>query len=488
MKRGILFSTAPALVVAGRAQTRDQAADPVSVAQRIERIEMGLLPPVLVRGQPVRKTPLAERMAAKQVPGLSVAVIHNGTLEWARGFGVTKIGGPPVTVDTLFQAASISKPLTALAVLHLVQAGKLDLDADVNRYLKTWKIPPNPYIAPAPVTLRELLSHTAGMTIHGFNGYEAGAPRPTLRQVLEGTPPANNSPIEMGWTAGTSWRYSGGGYVVVQQVLQDVTGQAFPDLMQATVLDPIGMTHSSYLQPLPAAQLAEAATPYRPGGEPVAGGPHVYPEMAAAGLWTTPSDLARYLLEVQKSLVGGANHVLSAAMTRQMLAPGWHHQGLGPEVGGGAGRPYFDHSGANEGYRCEFVAYQAGDGVVVMTNSDNGREVAEQVIAAIAYEYGWPDFRPPERTVVPMDPAAFAALVGRYQLSSGPICAITRVGDQLFTQLPGQPRVRLFPMGEREFSLTVVDARVTFAPAVAGQSPAMVLHQSGRDVPGKRVE
>jgi CubicO group peptidase (beta-lactamase class C family) len=240
--------------------------------------------------------------------------------------------------------------------------------------------------------------------VHGFAGYASGAPLPTLVQVLNGEPPANSAPIRVDIEPGTIWRYSGGGYVVAQQLVQDVTGEPFPKLMHDTVLKPIGMTRSTYEQPLPKGRLAEVATPYRPDGQPVPGGPHVYPEMAPAGLWTTPSDLARYAIEVQRSLSGLSNHVLSAAMVRQMLTPGLNHQGLGPAVGGSAAHPYFTHGGSNEGYKCNLMAYNDGDGVVIMTNGDNGGQLASEILRSVAYEYGWPDFQPVEHAVTHVDP------------------------------------------------------------------------------------
>jgi CubicO group peptidase (beta-lactamase class C family) len=372
------------------------AQTPEAIEQRIQRIQNGIPPTVLVKGDPVSTTKLADRMAALHVPGVSIAVIHDGKIEWARGFGVTRIGGPPVTPDTLFQAASISKPVAAMAVLRLVQSGKLDLDTDVNQYLKTWKVPANNFTEHKKVTLRELVTHTAGLTVHGFAGYASDAPVPTLVQVLNGEKPANSAPIRVDTEPGTIWRYSGGGYVVAQQLLEDVTGEPFPKLMHDTVLEPIGMTRSTYEQPLPKSRLGEVALPYRADGQPVPGGPHVYPEMAPAGLWTTPSDLARYAIEVQKSLAGTSNHVLSEAMIRQMLTPGLNHQGLGPGVGGSANHPYFTHGGANEGYRCNLIAYNNGDGVVIMTNSDNGGELASEIQRSVAREYKWPDFQPAE--------------------------------------------------------------------------------------------
>src|SRR5262249_52896144 len=159
------------------------------------------------------------RMAHYHVPGLSIACIHNGTVEWTQAFGVVRVGGAPVTPDTLFQAGSISKSLTALAVLRLVEQGKLNLDTDVSQYLRSWKIPTNNFTKQKKVTLRELLSHTAGATIHGFHGYTAGQTVPTLVQVLNGEKPANSAPVTIDFVPGTNFRYAGGGYAIVQQIL-----------------------------------------------------------------------------------------------------------------------------------------------------------------------------------------------------------------------------------------------------------------------------
>jgi CubicO group peptidase (beta-lactamase class C family) len=472
-----ILACALTLGLAGAQVTTGQT----TLEQRIQRIQDGLRPAVLVKGEGGQTSKLIDRMAALHVPGVSIAVIHNGQIEWARGFGVTKIGGSPVTSDTLFQAASISKPVTAVAVLRLVQAGKLDLDTDVNRYLKTWKVPENDFTAKTKVTLRELLTHTAGMTVHGFPGYASDEKLPTETQVLNGEKPANTPAIRVDTAPGTIFRYSGGGYVIVQQLLEDVTGKPFPKLMQEMVLGPMGMTHSTYEQPLPAGRLAEAAMPYHQDGQPVPGGPHTYPEMAPAGLWTTPSDLARYALEVQRSLAGKSDRVLSAATARQMLTPGMNHWGLGPGTGGAQEHAYFTHGGANEGFRCNFIAYENGDGAFIMTNSDNGGDIAEEVLRAIAVEYKWPDYQPVERALAKVDPKVLDGYVGRYnfQLLPNVVATFTREGNQFYVQLTGQDKLEMFPSSDRDFFLKEVDAQLTFEAGADGKTTQVILHQNG---------
>jgi CubicO group peptidase (beta-lactamase class C family) len=454
------------------------------VQQHIDHIQHRLLPPVLVTGESPQTAELAARMAELHVPGVSVAVIHAGKLEWARGFGVARLGGPPVTPETLFQAASISKPVFATAVMSLVQAGKLNLDTDVNQYLKTWKVPENEYTREAHVNLGQLLSHSAGVTVHGFEGYAAGAPLPTLVQVLDGTPPANSAPIRVATKPGTEFSYSGGGFVIAQQLVIDVTGEPLPVLMHDKVLAPFGMRHSTYEQPLPADRLAQVAMPYRPDGSEVPGGPHVYPELVAAGLWTTPSDLANFAIGIQQALAGKSQRVLSAATARAMLVPGSAgHQAIGLRTLGGPEHLFFTHSGGNEGYRCDLVAYQQGDGVVVMTNGDNGGPVIEEIVRTVAHEYAWPDFQPPTRTLAKVDPVALDHVVGAYILPSGNIAVFWREGDHFDSRLWGEPVVELFPQSPTEYFAKDVDALWHFEPA-AGQA---TLSQFGFDRTAKAM-
>ena len=447
----------------------------------IRRVQNELLPPVLVKGEPVQPGKLSDRMAALHVPGVSVAVIHEGKLEWARGFGVTRMGGPAVTPETEFQAASISKPVTTLAVMRLVVDGKLNLDADINQYLHSWKLPANDFTQQSPVTLRKLLSHSAGVTVHGFAGYAANEPLPTLVQILNGEAPANSPPIRVDMTPGTRPRYSGGGYEIVQQALFDVTGVPFAKLMHDTVLKPLGMQHSTYEAPAPAGILTHAATPYRGDGSPVKGGPHVYPEQAAAALWTTPSDLARVAIAVQKSLAGAPGGILPVGTAHAMLAPLFPHQAVGFFVGGSTSNKFFAHGGANEGYRCDLVAYRNGDGAVVMTNGDNGSQLTSEILRTIAHEYHWPDYAPAERTLAVIEPGSFDSYAGAYRLDSGEAVTFWREDNHLESRVVGQGPVELFPTSDHEYFTRAVDARWDF------QADAVTLYQNGASHSAKRL-
>lgn len=368
------------------------ALDPEALTEkRIARVERGLLSEY--RDPPWARMDLAERMEYYHVPGVSIAVINDFQIEWTRGYGVLEAGkGEPVTPGTLFQAASVGKPVVAVAALRYVESGDLELDRDVNQSLVSWQIPENEFMAEEKVTLRRLLSHSAGVTVEGFRGYALGEQVPSLRQVLNGEWPANSPPILVDAVPGTQYRYSGGGYMIVQQLLEDVAGEPFPDIMQNAVLEPWGMAASTFESPLPENLQGIAASGHRADGSPIPGRWHIYPEMGSgASMWTTPSDLAHFAIGVMLSYVGRSEQVLSQAMTIQMLTPQIENRGLGPEVyDEGGDLFYFMHPGANDGFKSVLVAYpQRGQGVVIMTNGDNGDALWREILHSVSTEYGW---------------------------------------------------------------------------------------------------
>jgi CubicO group peptidase (beta-lactamase class C family) len=458
---------------------------------RIQHVENGLLPAIRVRGAtapPPMK--LADRMAYYHVPGVGIAVINNGALEWARGYGVAAARETrPVTTDTLFQAASISKPLTAMAALALVQDGRLNLDEDVNLRLKSWRVPDNTFTVRQRVTLRALLAHNAGFNVEDVGSYAAGEPLPTLVQALDGIPPAHSSPIRVEAEPGKEFRYSGGGYSVVQQLLIDVTGKPFPDLMQDLVLVRLGMTSSTFRQPLPVERDAAAATGHDVNGEPLPGRWHIFPQAAAAGLWTTPSDLARFAIEIQRSFKGESNAVLSMEMTKEMMTPRLAGYGFGWWVGGTGRRARFSHPGKNEGFLCMLFAYlDTGQGAVVMTNGDGGNALFNEILRAISHEYGWPDFQQREKTAVAGNRAAHPSYAGEYEVS-GIRLTISQRGPDLFVQAPPtwpQP-LKLYPAGDDHFFLVDEDVDLSFAKDTQGRVVEMRALAGGQNGVAKKV-
>ncbi len=456
------------LVTAGQRRGSD------ALEERIRRVENGLLPAVVIKGEPLTGLKLADRMQTHKTPGVSIAVIDDGALDWARGYGVRETGGTEVVTPlTLFQAASISKPVAAAAALRLVEAGRLDLDEDVNRKLVSWKVPESDLTKERKVTLGGVLSHTAGLTVHGYRGYAADRPVPTLVQVLEGAPPANSAPTRVDIVPGSRWRYAGGGFSVMQQFLIDVTGQPFPELMRETVLGRTGMSDSTYEQPLGTPWVARAAVGHDMRGGVIEGKWHTYPEMAAAGLWTTASDLARFAIELQQSAAAGpSNRLLSTAMAQRMLTPGPGDWGLGLEVKGSGRATRFSHGGANAGFRAKLVAYvETGQGAVVMANADNGGALAEEILRGIAREYGWPDYAPREKTLTTVDAGVYDAYAGVYELSPARQVTVSKKANTLVAEAEGQ-RFELLPEFETSFFTLTSGLEIRFVKGRGGAGDA----------------
>jgi CubicO group peptidase (beta-lactamase class C family) len=375
----LIASAAAVLFSLGQAQD--------TVTAQIARVEAAQSP----NRQGFDPYTIQEMMKSFHVPGVSIAVVRDFKVYWTKTYGVADVvTDAPVTQETRFQAASISKPVTAFAVLRAVGARKLSLDEDVNKYLKSWKVPVNEYTR-GGVTLRALLSHTSGTGDgFGFPGYNPSAKLPTLEQVLDGKTPSNVGPVFWERPPFTAQKYSGGGIEIVQMVLQDVYGKPFAEIMQEQVLGPVGMTNSTYEQPLPAAADQSAARAHDKDGKAMDAKWHVYPEQAAAGLWTTPTDLVKLGIEVQKSL-RGESKLLSRRTALEMVAP----TGTGPFAIGFAIEKrgegwYFVHDGSNWGFRSDLAMHRLkGYGIVVMTNSDSGGQIISEIEARVAAVANW---------------------------------------------------------------------------------------------------
>ena len=337
---------------------------------------------------------LDQRMAHWSVPAVSIAVADSGRIIWARGFGVKEAGTTDsVAPSTMFQAASISKPIAVTGMLRMVDSGQLELDRPVSAYLETWTIPDGRQTPEHPVTLRRIASHSAGFTVQGFPGYRAGESIPTVQQILDGAAPANTAPVRVdGLHPGEAYRYSGGGLTVMQLIMTDVADEPFPSLMRRLVLDPLGMTHSTYQQPLPLDRSDDIAAGHTSEGEGkvIIGRWRTYPEMAAAGLWTTPTDLLTWAINVAAVRNGGSTFV-ARELVDEMLTPQIERMGLGVILRDTGTAFHFTHSGSNVGYRSRLVYYPAtGQGAVVLTNGNRGAELGAELFAALAEVFEWP--------------------------------------------------------------------------------------------------
>jgi CubicO group peptidase (beta-lactamase class C family) len=450
-----------------------------STETSIARVENGLLPPVVIVGGP--EWTIGERMERYGVPGVSIAVIEDFSVVWAKGYGVMDAGnGEPVTEATLFQAASISKTLNATAILREVQTGRLALDVDVNSYLRSWKLPENELTAAKKVTIANLLSHTGGTTVSGFPGYAVGIPLPTVRQILDGEAPANTLPVVVDIEPGTRYRYSGGGVTILQLLLTEVEGKPYPQIMQETILDPLGMTSSTFSQPLPPELRPLAATAHLRGTEPLEGGHHVYPELAAAGLWTTPTDLARFTIEHQLSLRGESNRILSREMEVKMItAYISDFYGLGFWVRDMDGEVYFQHSGGNRGFNCLLIAHaDAGCGAVIMANA-MALELIDEITRAIAREYSWPGFIDGPHELHTVSLQTLNRCAGRYRIDTDELAIVSVVDDHLKVERTSRSSYELLPVSETDFVRQDRKGRTRF---VLGATPAEDVQViSGRD-------
>lgn len=437
--------------------------------QTIARIENNLLPRIRVEGAP--GWTLGERMDRWHVEGVSVAVIDEFRIEWAKAWGVAdRETGAPATTETLFQAGSISKPVAATGALRMVELGMLDLDVPIDSFLSSWQLPDNEFTELEPVTIRRLLSHTAGTTVHGFPGYAPWEPVPTVPQVLDGVPPANTAAVRVDILPGSQVRYSGGGTTIVQLAMTDVSGEAFPALLDHLVLEPAGMMRSTYRNPLPDARLPEAAAGYRRNGSAVPGKRHTYPEMAAAGLWTTPTDLARFALAIQRSLRGGEGGVLSPETAREMLTPVRENAGLGFFIENHQGSTYFQHGGADEGFQALLLASRdGGRGIAVMANSDNGGAIASEILRAVALEYGWPGLLEDPVEPVRLSATDLAGYEGRYAIGPSQVAKLTVEDGELVARVTLQDFAsRMYPLGDDVFLSDELGARLRFVRDPSG--------------------
>jgi CubicO group peptidase (beta-lactamase class C family) len=402
-------------------------------------------------------TTLRELLGLYRIPGISIAVGQLDGQVWTASYGTLGTGvATPITPHTVFQACSISKHVAAFGTLRLVADGALDLDVDIHRYLTSWQLPAGDGWR-ASVTLRQLLSHTAGLSYNWFRGYGPGQAIPSLPQTLAGQAPANTPPVRAALLPGSRFRYSGSHFAVLQQLLVDVTGAEFHELMRVLVLEPLGMADSSFDLQFPGSRPELVALGHHGAGTPVAGGWHTIPEMAGAGLWTTPTDLVRLELEITRAAAGGSR-LLPQDLAAQMLTPQPPAEGygLGTEVTDSAGYPRFGHNGGNVGYNCFSHAWpDAGAALAVMTNSEDAREVLGSINAAAERRYA----RYPRQAVVPAD------VTGRYLLREDYPIDIAAADGRLTLTAPDQPPAVLRQLPDGRYRLPGLDLEIGFQPA-----------------------
>lgn len=424
---------------------------------------------------------IQDRMAHYKVNGISIAVIRNYKIEWAKGYGFADVANKnPVTIATKFQAGSISKSLNAIGVLKLIEKGSIKLDADVNRYLVSWKIPYTKIANGKTVNISQLLSHTAGFNVSGFSGYKGGQPIPSTVQILKGNSPANSPAVRLINQPGIKHQYSGGGTIITQLLIEDITRKHYDIYMQNEVLNPLRMVNSSFAIPGNKTD-KNLATGYYENGKQVEGKYHIYPEKAAAGLWTTPYDIAKYIIAVQQSYKGTQSKILSSSMAKLMLTPGVAQRaGLGVFIDNYSGEKYFGHDGLTFGYYGQYYgSLTHGNGVVVMTNSVNSDIVAE-IVNSVAKVYEFKGlYRSKVNRSLQLEESLLKAYAGRYRLGPDEVLTVSKAGKQLFIKLGDDDKIAIYPETANRFYLKVVDAQLEFIKDAKGNIKKAILYQDG---------
>jgi CubicO group peptidase (beta-lactamase class C family) len=418
-----------------------------SPQQRHEAVDGHLTRYVVLSNSDHGYMQLAPQMESLHVPAVSMAAIRNGQVDWAQAYGVVSLGGERATTRTLFGAASISKPVTAVGVLKLVEDGRIDLDTDVNHYLKRWKIPESTFASEKKITVRELLGHTSGIGTHNGELYDPGQPIPTFLQLLDGEKPAKTPPVRVEAIPGTKFAYSNGGYLVLALLVEDVTGETFARYVKRAVLDPMGMKDSTFDSPLPPDWASRGATGYWEDGKTgVPPAKFVEPNLAAGGLWTTPTDLAKFLIEMQREYEGRSHKVLHQQTVQMLAKPGLGGWGLGFRVGGSAEDPFLSHEGSAL-FQDDMLIYLHGNGFVVMTSGGDGGQLADELIRSAGTVYDFPAFRPLERTAVEVSREVLSQYPGTYGF-----VRVAMDGDGLTAEIPAGSRPqRLFAESPTHF-------------------------------------
>ena len=442
----------------GISDTHAQSMYPNDVEDRIRQVEQTIgLVKFQIDGKP--NVTIEERMAQYGIKGISVAVIHNYKIEWAKGYGWADSSERRlVTSETLFEPGSISKSLNALGALKLVEEKKIDLDEDINIYLKSWKFPYDKATDGKKITVAHLLSHTAGLNVHGFPGYFRGDIFPTLPQILDGKPPANTEAVRSLFVPGLRFEYSGGGTTISQLIQMDITGKLYDHHILQEVFEPLGMSRSSFTQPPPENKRNMLATGYSQNGKEIKGKYPILIEQAAGGLWTTPTDLCKFIIEMQLSLEGKSNKVLSRKMTKKMLTPYKNKvAGFGCFIENRNGTKYFQHGAQNLGFSGQyFGSFKDGNGIAVVVNSDAGQSMISEIINSVARVYHWKGFIPEEEIItkkkIQVDNLVLEKYIGAYK-QDNMIITISKGEEDLLYQAGERPWKMYFDSDTTFFNL-----------------------------------
>lgn len=461
---------------------RVAAQPPKKLGERIAAVERSLMPYVPVAGLSGWK--LEDRMRYHKVPGLSIAVIHKYKVDWVKSYGLADTTSRKrVTPETIFSAGSISKLVTAMAALKLVEQQKLSLDAPINTYLKSWKLGENDLTRKTPVTLRMLLSHRAGTSQSAYFGFTPDRnPLPSVPDILAGKPGTESRPVVVNSEPNKEFRYSGGGYLVAQMAMMDASGKDFATLTNHLLFKPLGLQNTTFAQPLPPQLATKASWAYSSNGW-FKGMPYVYPQQSAAGLHTTAGDLARIIIDIQNSY-RGAGGILSQASAQEMMKPlavvseGFMNEQIGlgafllqSAVSTNERGRYFEHTGSNAGFTAYAIgSIEGGNGAVILLNDNNGaNELGKEIRRAVAQVYGWTDFLPKPLVAKSLPDSLLNAYAGRFQRGADEVVSIRREGNLLVEKINNGNDIICVPTGRDTIALTDYTAKAYFSRGRSGR-------------------
>ncbi|MBM3304532.1 MAG: serine hydrolase [Candidatus Aminicenantes bacterium] len=427
MGRKAILAAAMSVIFLSGCETQESL-----TGKRIKQVEKGLLRAVTIKGQKPEKLALSARMPFYRVPGLSLAVMDRHELEWAKAYGVLDARTQePATTETLFQAGALARPLSAAAALILVSQGRLDLDGPAHARLEKREGPPDE---------------------------SAGQARVTLRELLTDDPEAGDA--------------------VLQHLLEDSAGKPFPALLSELVLGPLGMTRSAFKDAPSEGPPASAASGYDRDGRPVQGGPLLDPAPAAAGLWTSPAELVSFAADLMASAMDKGGRLLPPPAARAMLTPQAGTRSFGLAIEGSGQDVRFHLRGRTAGFACTLDIYPyRGQGAVIMTNSANGLLLADEVLRALAEVYGWPDFKPVEKTLYRLDPSIYAGYVGRYEVTPEYALEVTHEDYYLVIRPTGQAPTRFYVESQTFFFSVDPYIRIQFHTGEKGDVTGLTLWQ-----------
>jgi CubicO group peptidase (beta-lactamase class C family) len=481
------YHTAATLLLFFTVAITNYAVAQSTVQQRIKQVENGLTENLQTNDSGPMN--LQKRMEHYKVNGLSIAVIKDYKIDWVKAYGFSDTASKtPVTDKTLFQAASISKSLNAVGVMKLFKSRNLNLFADINTYLTSWKFPYDSLSKGKKINTANLLSHTAGLSVHGFGGYEPGTSIPSVIQILNGEKPANSAAVRSVFEPGIRQQYSGGGIIITQLMITDISKERYEKYMSDQVLKPMGMLNSTFAQPPAGLKPGALATGYDIAGQEVKGKYHIYPEQAPAGLWTNPTELAKYIIETQLAYEGKSAKVLDQETTRLRLTPYMSADAaLGVFIENYDGLKYFGHGGANEGFRSSYYgSMEGGNGLVIMLNSDNG-EIIQELINSIAAVYNFKGLNKTKKIkLADVAEKDLDSYLGDYQLTPTLVLTVTRDGKQVYVQATGQAKLEAFPETSSKFFFKVIHATMEFVKDGDGKVTKMIFTQ-GATIQAKKL-